>query len=697
MKNTLSLITLLLTTLVHAQNAGSLDTSFGDAGKVFTIIGGIESKANGVAIQQDGKIVVVGYAVSSLGDKDFLAIRLNYDGSFDTSFGVNGIVLTDLQNYSDDIANSIAIQTDGKIVLAGESHNGVEKKAALIRLDTEGNIDSSFNSTGIVLSDWIVGQQDVINVIKFHLPTGNLIVGGYSETSSTVAAPILARYTSTGSLDNTFNTSGILNMGIMSGDDTRTLVVEDIAVKANGIISAAGWRRTTSTSITSDWWAGRVLSNGSLDTSFSTDGVLNYDETGTNFATSIELLANDNILLGGYRQYNGVYSFRFLNINSNGNIPAISSGFILTGSQDASYDMAIDINGKYVMAGRSGTSSISSFALTRIETIGAYDSSFGSSGITNTSFVSSAVNQCNEIAIQDDQKIIAVGFGGQGVAISRYLGIAQAELNNFTLIAPANASTNQSFVTLNLDWSDAQGATGYIVEWATENTFSTPQAANTILSQTSVSNLIPNTTYYWRAKAITETEQGNFIGPWSFTTTGLNNFNLQLPANNATNIAVASVTFNWTDVAGATGYEMQLDTDNAFSSPQISTPTASTTAVTALNTNTTYYWRVRATQGTVWGDWSSIWSFTTAQPQSVGEIQVINFEVYPSPANDYINISADTAVSDDLLIIDNLGRIVMTEKINGTFKKLEVSPLANGFYSVQFKNHHKSQLIYIQH
>lgn len=686
MKNFLSLFILLFTTLVHAQNAGTLDASFGDAGKVFSIIGGVESKANGVAVQTDGKIIVVGYAVSSLGDKDFATIRLNSDGGFDTTFGTNGIVLTDLQNYSDDVANSVAIQADGFIVIAGESQDGIEKKAALIRLDTTGNLDSGFNASGIVLSDWIAGQQDAINILKFHLPTGNLIVGGYSELSSTVATPILARYTSAGQLDTNFNSTGIVNMAVVSGDATRTIVVEDIAVKANGIISAVGWRRTTSTSISTEWWAGRVLSNGSMDNTFSIDGVLSYDETGSNYGTCIELLSNDNLLVSGYRQYNGDYSFRYLTINSNGNIPAVSTGFIITGSQDILHSMLIDPNGNYILAGSSGTSLSGSFILTRLYPFGAFDVTFGSNGLTSTQFVTNNLNQCNEIILQTDQKIIAVGFGGQGFAVSRYLGVEQTDLNNFDLISPATNSINQPFTSLNLDWSDATGADGYIIERSTDETFTTLQSSNSVLSQTTLTNLTPNTLYYWRVKAYTNFEEGEYVGPWSFTTVGLNNFTLQLPANNAINIPVASVSFNWTDVAGATGYQLQLATDNTFSSPQTLTSSASTNSAASLASSTVYYWRVRATLGNYFGDWSTVWSFTTAAPQNVVEMENLQFNVYPNPAQEYLELTSNKAISDEILIIDNQGRVVITDRIYGTSKRIDVSQLANGFYTVQLKN-----------
>ncbi|TBX66115.1 hypothetical protein EZL74_11035 [Flavobacterium silvisoli] len=209
MKRILQFGLILAALNTHSQSAGSLDTSFGNAGKVITSINSGADKAYGVALQSDGKIVVVGVTTNTATGKDFVCVRYNPNGTLDTSFGTGGIVTTDIQLGSDDVAYSIAIQSDGKIIVAGYSDDGSQKKAALIRYNTTGSIDTSFGTAGKTLTPFELTQASEIKVIKIHALTGNIIVGGNTQVTTNKAKPVIARYTSSGILDTTFNTTGI--------------------------------------------------------------------------------------------------------------------------------------------------------------------------------------------------------------------------------------------------------------------------------------------------------------------------------------------------------------------------------------------------------------------------------------------------------------------------------------------------------
>ena len=126
-------LTLLIAAGAHpvAAAAGDLDTTFDSDGKVLTDVGGNDG-AYSVAIQSDGKIVVAGWADDTLDDDDFALVRYNTDGSLDTAFGSDGKVTTDIDN-SREWAYSVAIQSDGKIVVAGETLNGGDRNFALVR------------------------------------------------------------------------------------------------------------------------------------------------------------------------------------------------------------------------------------------------------------------------------------------------------------------------------------------------------------------------------------------------------------------------------------------------------------------------------------------------------------------------------------------------------------------------------------
>jgi uncharacterized delta-60 repeat protein len=139
---------LFISLSAKAQLTGGLDPSFGTAGKVITSITTGQDKAYAAAIQANQKIVVAGTSSSSVSGKDYTVLRYNTDGSLDGTFGTSGTVTTDVQVGSDDVAYCLAIQADGKIILAGYSDNGTNKDAALVRYNTDGSIDTTFGNNG---------------------------------------------------------------------------------------------------------------------------------------------------------------------------------------------------------------------------------------------------------------------------------------------------------------------------------------------------------------------------------------------------------------------------------------------------------------------------------------------------------------------------------------------------------------------
>ncbi|MBL7889262.1 MAG: T9SS type A sorting domain-containing protein [Bacteroidia bacterium] len=422
-RSILTTASVILSTSMFAQTAGSLDPTFGTGGKVLTPISGGDAKAYGISIQTDGKIVISGYSTDGTTGKNFATLRYNSDGSLDTSFGNNGMAINDLQTGSDDVAYSVAIQSDGKIVVGGSSDNGFDKNAAIIRYKTDGTVDSTFGINGIVLTDFDNNQQDEIKVVRIHAVTGNIIVGGSSVISSSLAKPVIARYLSNGTIDSTFNSTGIRLLWIATNDNNRSFSLEDLEVVSTGKISATGWRKNVSTSISSEYWACRVLSNGAMDNTFSTDGVLAYaDAGGSSYGHALLLNSNQDLILAGTRSYLGDNTYRFLKINQDGTIPATSTFFNITSGIDIAYAIEEDVNGKYVMAGSTGTSTSRAFTILRMSNTAVLDNTFNGSGIVNTVFGSNQMNECFDVAIQTDNKIVAIGYSGTDIALARYLG-----------------------------------------------------------------------------------------------------------------------------------------------------------------------------------------------------------------------------------------------------------------------------------
>ncbi|MEH2044957.1 DUF4347 domain-containing protein, partial [Nostoc sp.] len=169
-----------------------LDTSFDSDGKVITDIGSkTNDTARSVVIQADGKILVAGAS-----SNNFAVVCYNSDGSLDNSFGSNGKVTTDIGTNSSDIAYSVTLQGDGKILVAGVSSGNF----AVVRYNSNGSLDTNFNTTGKVTTDIGTGSSDTAYSVTLQAD-GKILVAGVSSGNFAVV-----RYNSNGSLDTNFNT-----------------------------------------------------------------------------------------------------------------------------------------------------------------------------------------------------------------------------------------------------------------------------------------------------------------------------------------------------------------------------------------------------------------------------------------------------------------------------------------------------------
>lgn len=416
---------LLFSTFSMFSQGGSLDTSFGTGGKVVTSINSGADIAYATVLQSDGKILVSGTTNSSISGKDFFCIRYNTNGTLDTSFGTNGIATFDLQGGSDDVAYAMSLLSDGNIILAGFSDDGSNKNAAIIRITTSGTLDTTFGTSGKVYTEFISGRADEIKVIKVHALTGNLIVGGTSSATSTNSQGVIARYTSNGVLDTNFNTTGIVTLPNASGNGTYYHIIEDLAVKSNGKISAIGWINQQGLSWSANHYGCRLNSNGTLDTTFSTDGVIvtNGGFNGDDKSFSLILNSDDSFLFAGGGYLTDLQYDFFLGLyNSSGSTAQGKASFnFATLNKDIIYGSGLDSTGKIVLVGSSVASvSSSTFGLARVNSDYTVDTSFGTSGKVTTTFGTNTTNEAFDTAIQSDDKIIAVGYTGNDIAIARY-------------------------------------------------------------------------------------------------------------------------------------------------------------------------------------------------------------------------------------------------------------------------------------
>lgn len=245
---------------------GGLDETFGNQGKVMTDYGGSGSVCRSIALQPDGKIILAGWA--SFGPQyyqstDFALARFNPDGSLDTTFGAGGKVVSSFGNSS--MILSAALQTDGKIVAVGLTGPRPAIDFALARYNSDGSLDKSFHTTGLFTTRFngYSSAQD----IKIQ-PDGKLVVAGFEQPNppSIYYRFALARFNENSSPDTTFNGNGLVTT-----DLPYSAVGQDLVLQPDGKIILAGdaWD-----GVNYEFAAARYNPDGSLDTGFNGDGKL---------------------------------------------------------------------------------------------------------------------------------------------------------------------------------------------------------------------------------------------------------------------------------------------------------------------------------------------------------------------------------------------------------------------------------------
>ena len=359
-------------------------------GRVITDFGGFEV-GNSVAVQSDGKIVVAGGT-----GNDFALVRYNTNGTLDTSFSGDGKLTTDINTGSSDNGLSVGIQSDGKIVLAGKSNGDF----AVVRYNTDGSLDTSFSGDGKLTTDF--GGTDAARSMTIQ-SDGKIVVAGASNGDIAVV-----RYNSNGTLDTSFSGDGKLTTDF-GGTDTGN----SVTVQSDGKIVVAG-------DSNGDFAVVRYNTNGTLDTSFSGDGKLTTDFGGTDTGNSVRVQSDGKIVVAGAS--NG--DIAVVRYNSNGTLDTSFSGDgkLTTdfGGFDTGYSVAVQSDGKIVVA---GTNNLGDFVVVRYNSDGNLDTSFSGDGKLNTHI---GVNGSNDVAksvtVQSDGKIIVSGGSSGDVALVRYNG-----------------------------------------------------------------------------------------------------------------------------------------------------------------------------------------------------------------------------------------------------------------------------------
>ncbi len=358
-------------------------------------------------------------------------------GDLDTSFGTGGKVTTAI-GTGGDYGRAVAIDGNGKIVVAGTSNNGRDNYFAVVRYLSDGSLDLSFGTGGKVTT--AIGSRDDRSYAVAIDGSGKIVVAGSSYYNGYNGDDIaVVRYLSDGSLDLSFGTGGKVTTAIGSGDDYGYAV----AIDDSGKIVVAGYSVSGSRTNT-DVAVVRYLSDGSLDTSFDSDGKVttnfgSFDIRSFDRGYAVAIDDSGKIVVAGSSNNGSGKDFAVVRYLSDGSLDLSfdSDGKVTTAigsgtSTDQGYAVAIDDSGKIVVAGYSYGSN-NDFAVVRYLSDGSLDLSFDSDGKVTTAIGSgTSTDQGYAVAIDDSGKIVVAGYSygsNNDFAVVRYLSDGSLDLS----------------------------------------------------------------------------------------------------------------------------------------------------------------------------------------------------------------------------------------------------------------------------
>jgi uncharacterized delta-60 repeat protein len=394
-----------------AVTSGDLDPTFGTEGKVRTDFGGLDM-AYGMAVQPDGRIVVAGFS-NVRGTYDFALARYGGGGSLDLTFGAGGTVLTDIDAAGgSDEARAVAIQPDGKIVAVGSSDVGGSSDFAVVRYDQDGTPDRAFGADGRALTDVSgAGRYDAAYAVAVQ-PDGKIVAVGSSDASESSDFAVV-RYNHDGTPDRTFGTGGTV-VTDLGGTDYAYAV----ALRGDGSIVVGG---SSDAGGSSDFALARYLVDGKLDSGFARRGTVLTDVSGVGSddeARAVTAQADGEVVAAGRSAAarRTDHDFALVRYRDDGSLDSRfgRGGTVLTdvdgGSDDVALALTIQPDRRIVAAGGSGWFHNDNFALARYGDDGTLDPTFGAGGtvVTGISGIR-ANNEAFAAATQPDGKILTAG------------------------------------------------------------------------------------------------------------------------------------------------------------------------------------------------------------------------------------------------------------------------------------------------
>lgn len=485
---------MVLTCLYMTAQTGNLQTTFGTGGSAITSFGSGADEARNLAVQPDGKIVVVGHAFNG-SNLDFAIARYNPDGSPDLGFGSGGKVMTDIAG-GDDLAYGVGIQADGKIVVAGDGQLA-SVDFTVVRYTSTGALDPSFDGDGIATLNFISTSDDHVNYMLIQ-PDGMIVVNGYRNYGSNGDFAV-ARFTTSGAPDPGFGGGdGMVNTDINGGSEDFS---SGVVIQSDGKLIVSG---STGGGGLYDFAAVRYNSDGSPDGSWGGgDGIVFYSIGGDDHCYASVLQSDGKVVLAGWADLSGQDDFAVMRLLTNGDLdPTFSGDGIATlnigpgVTDDQAIGVTLQSNGKIILCGNSANGD---FNVVRYDAFGNLDNTFNSDGIASADLNSGQNDFARKVKL-GGYNILVAGWISMGGDHDFALAAFQ---NDFAplplLLTKFMAQKNNNEVVLEWFTSNEENIEQFIIERSADGVNYTsignlpPQSANALNKRYSFTDQHPLT------------------------------------------------------------------------------------------------------------------------------------------------------------------------------------------------------------
>ncbi len=663
------LLCILLIATIHHVNAqaGTLDNSFSDNGyALFSLSGYNTSTGTGIELENDGKYLISGKVSSQVPDiSKFLAIRVNTNGTIDSSFGVNGFAANN--TFGRSFAHDLGLQTDGKVLLTGQDFDNVSvtENIGVMRLKTNGSLDTSFGDSGRVDIDH--GHTEEGHTI-IQLADGKIVLTGHTDydlPSNTIDGPnknniFLARLNADGSSDNTFGTNGFTTFDFgQTQDYSKNMMLQNDKYIAGSC-----------TCYNSKCHAAfiRVTNNGSLDTSFGTNGIASNLIGIESVFWRMAFQSDGKIIAVGQVIYTEPdYDLFVQRFFANGKIDSsfgVNGSFSLDLGEPAEKfeDVAVQSDGKIVCAGYTsegtGNQSVGDAVVVRLNPNGTLDNSFSDDGIFVLSMVP-GFDETKACLIDEQGRIVVAGY-------AHNTGLAGGSIFIFRLNSGCTSS--------------------YVISTSGPITFCKGQSVTLSVSP-------PSATYQWKkngvaiAGATSLTYMAKASGSYTCTVSG--------PCGTFTTGSVNVTVFPSPKASiKPTGTVEICDGDSVLlksnNTPGLihqwfkgSIPIAGATASSYwVKAAGKYYVQTTDVNGCT--GQSSKTTIHISCKSAVASSE--EFSIYPNPSTDKIhlrlsNLSLKPAT---ISVIDLTGKTLLTREVNPIGDEIDISTLSPGLYFLQY-------------